>query len=83
MDSALQPAFKELRTGFEKFEKELQKVVKSVLSGQGISGIFYIRLSSCVFLVPLLEMRHGQERGGPSSRMPMLKDSLSEDINVV
>ena len=83
MDSLLQPAFNELRTGFENFEKELRKVVKGVLSGQGNSGIFYIRLSICVLLIPLLETRHGHERGGPSPRMPMLKDSLSEDINVV
>ena len=83
MDTLLQPAFDELRTGFNKFEVELRKVVKDVLSNQGISEVLYIRLGICVLMIPLLEMRRGHEEEESSSRMPVLKDSLGEDINVV
>ena len=81
MDTLLQPAFDELRTGFNKFEVELRKVVKDVLSNQGISEVLYIRI--CILMIPLLEMRRGHEKEESSSRMPVLKDSLGEDINVV
>ena len=83
MDTLLQPAFDELRIGFNKFEVELRKAVKGVLVGQGISEILYIWLSICVLMISLGAMQCAHEREESSSRMPMLKDNLSEDINVV
>ena len=81
MDSLLQPAFNELRTGFDKFEMELRKVVKGVLVGQGVFEILYIRLSLCVLMISLITLQSTHEKEGSSYHMPMLKDNMSEDIN--
>ena len=83
MDTLLQPAFDELRIGFNKFEVELRKAVEGVLVGQGISERLYVRLSICVLMIPLSEMQRGYDREESSSRMPMLEGGLGGGINIV
>ena len=83
MDTLLQPAFDELRIGFNKVEVELRKAVKGVLVGQGISEILYIWLSICVLMISLGAMQRAHEREESSSRMPMLEGGLGGGINIV